>query len=91
MFYLNKNIEKLDRIFDQNKREGFLRLDLNENPTGLPEEFIADVLKDITPEFISQYPETLDFTETLAKYLHTDIEHLNLVNVKRRSCRPAFE
>jgi histidinol-phosphate aminotransferase len=91
MFYLNKNIEKLDRIFDQNKREGFLRLDLNENPTGLPEEFIADVLKDITPEFISQYPETLDFTETLAKYLHTDIGHLNLVNGSSEGIRNIIE
>lgn len=80
MYYLNENIKNLNRIFDQNKREGFLRLDLNENPTGLPQEFINNVLKDIKPEFISQYPETLEFTEVLAKYLNTDIEHVNLVN-----------
>ncbi len=80
MYYLNKNIKDLDRIFDQHKREGFLRLDLNENPTGLSQEFIDKVLKGITPEFISQYPETLEFTETLADYLGTDIEHINLVN-----------
>ena len=35
MYYLEKNIENLDRIFDQNSREGYLRLDLNENPEGL--------------------------------------------------------
>lgn len=91
MYYLNKNIEKLDRIFDQNKREGFLRLDLNENPTGLPQKFIDNVLKDVNPEFISQYPETLDFTETLAKYLHTDIEHLNLVNGSSEGIRNIIE
>ena len=80
MYYLNENIKNLNRIFDQNKRQGYLRLDLNENPSGLSQEFINKVLKDVNPEFISQYPETLEFTQELAKFLNTDIEHLNLVN-----------
>jgi len=80
MYYLNPDIENLYRIFDQNKRKGYLRLDLNENPGGLPEEFIREVLSKVDPEFVSQYPETLEFTESLAKYLGTDISHLCLVN-----------
>lgn len=32
MYFLDENIKNLDRIFDQNRREGYLRLDLNENP-----------------------------------------------------------
>ena len=80
MYYTNAETESLYRIFDQNARTGYLRLDLNENPEGLPEAFIEDVLKDVTPEFVGQYPETLPFTETLAAYLHTDIRHLCLVN-----------
>lgn len=80
MYYLNSRIENLYRIFDQNERKDFLRLDLNENPGGLPQEFINGVLKDITPQFVAQYPETLHFTEILAKFLGTDISHLCLVN-----------
>ena len=80
MYYLNSNIRDLVRIFDQNERKDYLRLDLNENPGGLPSDFIHDVLKDITPQFVAQYPETLHFTEVLAKYLNTDIQHLCLVN-----------
>ena len=80
MYYLNDKIEKLERIFDQNERKDYLRLDLNENPGGLPLDFINQVLKDITPQFIAQYPETLHFTEILAKFLGTDIHHLCLVN-----------
>ena len=80
MYYLNKNIEQLNRVFDQNKREGYLRLDLNENPGGLPQKFINKVLDDISPEFVAQYPETLEFTQVLAKFLGTDIEHICLVN-----------
>jgi len=80
MYYLNPDIEKLYRIFDQNKRKGYLRLDLNENPGGLPEEFIREVLAEVDPEFVSQYPETLEFTESLGNFLGTDIAHLCLVN-----------
>ena len=80
MYYLDSNIENLHRIFDQNERKDYLRLDLNENPGGLPREFIDEVLKDITPQVVSQYPETLHFTETLAAFLQTDISHICLVN-----------
>lgn len=80
MYYLDPKVENLYRIFDQNERKDYLRLDLNENPGGLPREFINTVLKDITPQFVAQYPETLHFTEVLAKFLGTDISHLCLVN-----------
>lgn len=80
MYYLNSKIENLYRIFDQNERKDYLRLDLNENPGGLPEKFVKKVLKGITPQMIAQYPETLRFTENLAEFLRTDISHLCLVN-----------
>ena len=80
MYYLDSKVENLYRIFDQNERKDYLRLDLNENPGGLPEEFIDRVLSDITSQFVAQYPETLHFTKVLANYLNTDISHLCLVN-----------
>lgn len=80
MYYLNPNIQNLHRIFDQNQRKDYLRLDLNENPGGLPEEFIRNVLDGVTPQLVAQYPETLHFTEVLAEYLGTDMDHLCLVN-----------
>ena len=80
MYYLDEKLENLYRIFDQNERKDYLRLDLNENPGGLPEGFVKTVLKDVTPQFVAQYPETLHFTEVLAGFLGTDIAHLCLVN-----------
>lgn len=80
MYYLDSKIENLYRIFDQNERKDYLRLDLNENPSGLPQEFINEVIKDVSPQFVAQYPETLHFTEVLANYLGTDKSHLCLVN-----------
>ena len=80
MYYLNPNIKNLYRIFDQNERKDYLRLDLNENPGGLPENFIKSVLGKVDQRIISEYPETLHFTEVLAKHLGTDIEHICLTN-----------
>jgi histidinol-phosphate aminotransferase len=80
MYYLDSKIENLYRLFDQNERKDYLRLDLNENPGGLPQDFINEVLKDVTSQFIAQYPETLHFSEVLAQFLGTDISHLCLVN-----------
>lgn len=80
MYYLDPKIKNLYRIFDQNERKDYLRLDLNENPGGLPEEFISSVLKNVSPQLVAQYPETLHFTEVLANNLGTDISHLCVVN-----------
>lgn len=80
MYYLNNNLKDLVRIFDQNERKNYLRLDLNENPGGLPQDFIDSILPEITPQLIAQYPETHHFSEVLAKHLNTTPEHLCLVN-----------
>lgn len=80
MYYLNTNVKNLVRVFDQNERKDYLRLDLNENPGGLPQKFVSSVMERITPQLVAQYPETLQFTEDLASFLCTDVEHLCLVN-----------
>ena len=80
MYYLDPRIENLYRIFDQNARKDYLRLDLNENPGGLPQEFINKVLSQVDGRFVGQYPETFQFTEKLAAFLGTDVQHLSLMN-----------
>lgn len=91
MYYVNENVKNLTRIFDQNSRKEYLRLDLNENPGGLPQEFIEKVLRDVDKRFISEYPETLEFTEVLAEYLGTSIENLCLVNGSAEGIRYIIE
>ena len=87
MYYINENIKDLVRIFDQNERKDYLRLDLNENPGGLPQEFIDSVLEEVTPQFVAQYPETLHFTEVLANHIGTDIKHICLTNGSAEAIR----
>ena len=87
MYYLDKNIENLVRIFDQNQRKDYLRLDLNENPGGLPQDFVNEVLSGVDSRMISQYPETKHFSEVLAEHLGTDIEHLCVTNGSAEAIR----
>lgn len=87
MYYLDKNIKDLVRIFDQNERKDYLRLDLNENPGGLPQSFIDSVLDKVNSQFVAQYPETLHFTEVLAEHLGTDIHHICITNGSAEAIR----
>lgn len=87
MYYLDENIKNLVRIFDQNERRGYLRLDLNENPGGLPQEFINSVLSKVSPQFVAQYPETLHFTEVLANHIGTSIKHICITNGSAEAIR----
>lgn len=91
MYYLNEQIKNLNRVFDQNDRGGYLRLDLNENPGSLPKKFLQDVWKGITPDLLSQYPETCFFTEILAKHLGADPSQLCLVNGSAEGIRYLIE
>ena len=87
MYWLDHNVENLVRIFDQNERKDFLRLDLNENPGGLPREFVESVLAEVTPQMVAQYPETLHFTQVLADYIGTDITNICITNGSAEAIR----
>lgn len=91
MYYENERLKNLNRIFDQNSRQQYLRLDLNENPGGLSKAFIDKVLSEVDSRFVSEYPETLEFTQCLANYLNTDISHLCLVNGSSEGIRYIIE
>lgn len=91
MYYQNENARIVKRISDSENRTGYLRLDLNENPGGLPPAFIKEVLDDVTPEFISMYPEISEFTEILSQFLGTDSEHICLVNGSSEGIRNIIE
>lgn len=91
MYYLNENVKTLNRIFDQNARNGYIRMDLNENPVGLPQEFIDEVLSKVTPEFVAKYPEQLEFTTILADFIGVEIENICLVNGSAEGIRYVIE
>lgn len=91
MYYLNEHLVGLNRIFDQNSRENYIRMDLNENPGGLSEEFIHKVLSTITPELVSKYPDQLVFTQKLGKFIGAEVEQICLTNGSAEAVRYVIE
>ena len=91
MYYLNENVRTLNRIFDQNARNGYLRMDLNENPGGLPEEFVKEVLSKVTPELVAKYPEQKEFTEKLGKFIGAELNQICLTNGSAEAIRYVIE
>ena len=63
--HVNQFVRETKRVFPSQGRYGKFRYDMNENPEGLPKEFVDSVLKEITPEFLAIYPEPDKF---LKKY-----------------------
>lgn len=66
--YINPNIKKTERKFPEQNRYGKLRYDMNENPEGLPKDFVDSVLKEINSEFLAIYPEPDKFLIKYSKY-----------------------
>lgn len=91
MYYINENARDLLRIGYHVNRRDFLRLDLNENPGGLPEEFIQKVLSEIDPCFISEYPEMEEFIDTLAGFVGVEPSNLCIVNGSSEGIRHIIE
>lgn len=78
-YYVNEYIKNTERIFPEQNRYGLKRYDMNENPEGLPKEFVDSVLKEITPEFLSIYPEPDRFLKKYAEFIGNGVSLENLV------------
>ncbi len=91
MYYLNENIKNTYRVKQNEPRAEYLRLDMNENPEGLPREFFDEVIKKITPELLAMYPEKGNLLELLSKHNHICKECISLTNGSDEAMRLVFE
>ncbi len=91
MYYVKESIKNCLRIFPQQGRSSYLRLDMNENPEGLPKKYVDEVLKELTPEFLSMYPETDMFMEKYAGYVGAHKENICTTNGSDMAIRYIME
>lgn len=91
MIYINQHIADTYRIKDHEDRSGYLRLDMNENPQGLPNDFVQEVLKKITPEFLATYPQKDNLMHAIACREKVQAENVTLVNGSDEGIRLVFE
>ena len=91
MYYVNEHIKNTYRVFPAQGRYGYLRYDMNENPEGVPQEFVDEVLKEITPEFLAIYPEPDKFTAKYADFVGVDFDNILATNGSDRAIRSMLE
>ena len=91
MYYVNEHIKECIRIFPEQGRGEFIRLDMNENPEGLPLDFVNSVLDEITPSFLATYPEPKNFMEKYANALNVSIDNVCCVNGSDMGIRYIFD
>lgn len=90
-YYVNEFIQNTERVFPEQGRYGYYRYDMNENPEGLPKEFVNSVLKEITPEFLSIYPEPDRFLHKYADYIGAKYENVLTTNGSDMAIRYLLE
>lgn len=86
-FYVNPHIKQMKRIFPMQGRYDFLRYDMNENPEGLPEWFVQEVLSEITPEYLAIYPEPQKFINKYASFLGVEPDNVTVTNGSDQAIR----
>ncbi len=91
MYYVDPDIKKTERVFPRQERYGYYRYDMNENPEGLPKDFVDSVLKEITPEFLSIYPEPNRFLTKYAKYVGVGRENVIATNGSDMAIRSVLQ
>lgn len=90
-YYVNENIKNTVRVFPEQGRYDYYRYDMNENPEGLPKEFVDSVLKEITPEFLAIYPEPDRFLKKYADFIGTKFENVLTTNGSDMAIRYILE
>lgn len=90
-YYINDNIKRLERIKSKEDRSSYLRLDMNENPKGLPEDFVKYVLSQINSEFISMYPQKDGLIQLLAEENNINTENISITNGSDEAIRLILE
>ena len=89
--YVNPYLQKIHRIKDHEDRTNFLRLDMNENPKGLPEAFVQEVLSTITAETIASYPRKDALVSLIAEREGIKSENITLTNGSDEGIKLLYE
>lgn len=89
--YINPYLKKIQRVKDHEDREGFLCLDMNENPVGLPEEFVSKVVAKIDAKFIASYPRKDNLQELIAKREGLEFDNVTITNGSDEAIKLIYE
>ncbi len=91
MYYVNEYIKNLYRVKFHDERAQVLRLDMNENPEGMPQEIFDKIIAKLTPEAIATYPEKDRLMEMIAQLNHYQYENVSVTAGSDEAMRLIFQ
>lgn len=86
-YFVDPDVKNTERVFPEQGRYGFLRYDMNENPEGLPSDFVKGVLEEVTPEFLAVYPEPDEFLSRYSSFVGVPRECVTVTNGSDQAIR----
>ncbi len=89
--YVNEFIKDLYRVKFHDERELVLRLDMNESPEGLSADFVDEVKRKITPEFLATYPQKNRLTKLIATHSRLQEDQVTITSGSDEAMRLAFQ
>ncbi|WP_217596226.1 histidinol-phosphate transaminase [Cohnella sp. GbtcB17] len=89
--YVNEYIKDLYRVKFHEDRGNVLRLDMNESPEGLPLDFVEDVKRQITPEFLATYPQKDRLVRKVSEHIGLQSDQITITNGSDEAMRLAFQ
>lgn len=76
---------------DRSDRTDFLRLDRNEGIPGVPEAALAGILRGVTPDLVSTYPQVAPLYERLSRFLSLPEENILVTAGSDAAIKNVFE
>ena len=89
--YVNPYLKRIHRYKDHEDREGFLGLDMNENPAGLPAEFVEKVVKKIDAKVIASYPRKDGLQELIAQREGVGVDNITITDGSDEAIKLIYE
>ncbi|MFB9276287.1 pyridoxal phosphate-dependent aminotransferase [Cohnella cellulosilytica] len=89
--YVNEHIKNLYRVKFHEERDQVLRLDMNENPEGLPTDFVEEVKRKITPEFLATYPQKNRLVRQVSAHCGMQEDQITITSGSDEAMRLAFQ
>lgn len=89
--YINPYLKKITRVKDHEDRTGYLWLDMNENPEGLPEEFVRRTLEKVSTQTIAGYPYKEELIQLIAEREQLSADAVTLTNGSDEGIKLMFE
>lgn len=72
-------------------RRDYLRLDMNENPAGLPEKFVSQILSEVDAAMLSSYPEYAELQHEIASSHRLKPENICISNGSDAAIKYIFD